>query len=423
MAEIRGFGVDYNETKLVNGVKLYSFYKPNSPIYFRAFFYAGSQFDGDKPGLAHFCEHILLSGTEKYPIKESLNEKVEEIGARKNAFTNKKYLWLTVDLADKADTTEMFDIVDQILNKSIFSPDTIEMERKAVQAEQTRTASNPSRCIYELQSSLLFQGTNMENPVLGSDNSLTSISRQDLLNFNEKYIKNGQVAYFISGDFDKKTVINFLNKINGSRIKIDDKVIEILTNTKQKQKIKEIPGTEQNYISLSTRFEPMLIKNDQVAVDIFNVIFGQNNTSRLITSLRNKKGLVYDAWSEIYANAEFATLSIITNCRVANSKDVISIIKQEFSKILETGIYTQELDRAKKSILRNIKFWAESSSFWLSSYAMMEQTSYSNPVLHHEYSDILESLTLEDVNSFIKKYFTGKELLLTGIGDFNFLNK
>jgi predicted Zn-dependent peptidase len=71
------FGVDFNETSLTNGVKLYSFYKPNSPIYFRVYFYAGSQFDEGNPGLAHFCEHIMVSGTEKYPTKTILNEKIE----------------------------------------------------------------------------------------------------------------------------------------------------------------------------------------------------------------------------------------------------------------------------------------------------------------------------------------------------------
>ena len=191
MKKLKDFGVDFEETSLVNDVKLYSFYKPNSPIYFRAYFYAGSQYDGDHPGLAHFCEHLLTSSTQKYPTKDILSKKVDEIGALRNAFTNEKNLWLTIDLAEKGELQNMFDIVDEILNKNILSEVTTENERKTVLAEQTRKLSNPAAQIYDLQSSLLFQGTNIEKTVLGFDESVKKINREDLIEYKEKYLTNG----------------------------------------------------------------------------------------------------------------------------------------------------------------------------------------------------------------------------------------
>ena len=325
MKKLTNFGVEFNEVKLINGVKLYSFYKPNSPIYFRAYFYAGSQFDNDKPGLAHFCEHILVSGTEKYPTKDQLNEKVQEIGGAKNAFTNKKNLWLTINLADKSDLPEMFDVVDQMLNHSLYTQAGIDIERKVILAEQTRKSSNASQYINDLSFSLAFQGTNIQNTVLGFDESVKEINRQDLLDYRDKYLLNGQVAYFISGDFDEKITFAWLNEINKSRVPINLPENQLpIINTK-KESIKTVLDTEQNYLSLVTRISPIKERKDMLASNVFNNIFGQSNTSRLHKALRSEKGLVYGVSSNINNTPEYASFSIDTNCKIKDTAEVINL--------------------------------------------------------------------------------------------------
>lgn len=423
MKEIKDFGVNYNEINLTNDIKLYSFYKPNSPIYFRAFFYAGSQFDNDKPGLAHFCEHIFASGTEKYPTKDIINEKIQEIGGMKNAFTNKKNLWLAIDLADKADLPEMFDVVDQMLNYSLFTQVGIDIERKVILAEQTRKISIPAQHIFDLSSSLLLQGTKIENPVLGFDNSVKMINRNDLLEYRDKYLVNGQVAYFISGDFDEKTVTDSLNIINKMRkpIVLPGVILQIIND--KKENIKTLENAEQNYLSLVTRIDQISKKMNIIAADVFTAIFGRGNTSRLHKALRSKRGLVYDVGSSMFINPEYCFFSINTNCKITDTNEVIDIIKSELNLIVQDGITEIELTRAKKIILRNLKFLSESAAYWVEYSAMTELTGYPEPILPDEYINILNTIKIEEVNLFIKSYLTNKELLLAGIGDFSFLKK
>jgi predicted Zn-dependent peptidase len=420
MKTLKDFGVDYKEVILANGVKLYSFYKPNSPIYFRVFFNAGSQFDGDKLGLAHFCEHMMVSGTEKYPTKAILNEKIQEIGARSNAFTYKQDLWLTIDLADKADLPKMFERVDQVLNKSIFALDIIEKERGAILAEQTRNKSNPSQYISVLQGSLIFQGTNIASPVLGTDESVKKITRDDLLNYREKYLTNGQVAYFISGDFDEQVVIGFLNSINQGRKPIESVKKSLPVIVKETKLIEDISNSEQNYISLGGRILPISDSLERVSGDIFNMIFGQGNISRLHKTLRNDLGLIYGVQSSINNNREFACFSVNTSCKTKDTDEVVKVIKHELAWMIEKGISEKELTQAKKNILRNLKFQSETAAFWVEITMMRELICQSEPILLDKYVKIMRSVSVGDINHFIKKYFSGVELLLAGIGNFSF---
>ena len=143
-------------------------------------------------------------------------------------------------------------------------------------------------------------------------------------------------------------------------------------------------------------------------------------TSRLFRVLRNNQGLVYGVQSSISNNPEYAFFGVNTNCKVTDFGKVIEIINNELSKIITTEkVRTDELERAKKNILRDIKFQAETANFWINPSFMKELTSYSDPILLDEYIDIVKSVTVNDVNLFIKKYIDGKELLLVGIGDFS----
>jgi predicted Zn-dependent peptidase len=415
---IENFGVDFTENEITNGVKLYSFYKPNSPIYIRIIFNAGSQFDGEKYGLAHFCEHIMVSGTEKYPSKTILSEKINEIGASRNAYTSNALMGITLNLAENSELPNSLEILGQILNKSIFTKDIIEKERGAILAEQTRKISNPSQYVWDLRNSLIYQGTKFEKPVLGFDETVKKISQEDLINYRDRYLINGEVAYFISGDFDKQMVINFLKSINGSRKPMVPATEKLTIAEEKKEAIKTIPNPEQNYIILSFRIQTMSDRKDRVVAEVVSEIFGQSNTSRLYKSLRDNRGLVYDVFSSIPNDSKLAFLSVNTNCKVKDSPETIKIIKEELNKIVENGVSKEELDLAKKNITRKMRFNSETARYWVDHGLIEELINFNDYILPDEYTKILKTVSVEEANLFAKKYLAGKEFMVAGVGEF-----
>ena len=174
---------------------------------------------------------------------------------------------------------------------------------------------------------------------------------------------------------------------------------------------------------MSTRIKPVREKINMVAASIFNNIFGQSNASRLHKALRSQRGMVYDVISNVSNNLEYASFSVNTNCKIKDTEEVIKTIKDELFKIIAEGIKDDEFIRAKKNILKNIKFRSETAGYWVDIPIMKELTSEKEPILPDEYIEILKSITVENVNSFIKNYMANNELLLAGIGDFGFIKK
>lgn len=53
----------------------------------------------DLPGLAHFCEHMLFLGTEKYPVEDSFETFLSSNGGQSNAFTDSENTVYYFDMA------------------------------------------------------------------------------------------------------------------------------------------------------------------------------------------------------------------------------------------------------------------------------------------------------------------------------------
>lgn len=54
------------------------------------------------PGLAHFCEHMLFMGTEKYPCENEYNKYLSEHGGSSNAYTAADHTNYYFDVAPDA---------------------------------------------------------------------------------------------------------------------------------------------------------------------------------------------------------------------------------------------------------------------------------------------------------------------------------
>ena len=73
------FGVELHQSLLKNDVNVFLFYRKGMPIFLRTLFFAGSRFDTIS-GTAHFLEHLITSGTEKFPSKNIIADHIQKIG-------------------------------------------------------------------------------------------------------------------------------------------------------------------------------------------------------------------------------------------------------------------------------------------------------------------------------------------------------
>ncbi|KAI8612850.1 Metalloenzyme, LuxS/M16 peptidase-like protein [Chytriomyces sp. MP71] len=113
----------------------------------------------EAPGLAHFCEHLLFMGNEKYPLENDYSQFLSTHGGSSNAFTSADHTNYYFDV--KADFLEgALDRFTQFFVSPLFDASCTEREMKAVDSEHSKNIQQDSWRIYQLQKDL----TSKEHP-------------------------------------------------------------------------------------------------------------------------------------------------------------------------------------------------------------------------------------------------------------------
>jgi len=91
----------------------------------------------DIPGLAHFCEHMLFLGTEKYPSENSFTQFLSEHGGSSNAFTSQEHTTYFFDIGSEC-LVDALDRFAQFFLCPLFNEDATDREVNAIESENQK---------------------------------------------------------------------------------------------------------------------------------------------------------------------------------------------------------------------------------------------------------------------------------------------
>ncbi|KAJ1936699.1 metalloprotease, partial [Linderina macrospora] len=164
-------------------------------------------------GMAHFCEHLLFMGTEKYPKENAYAQYLAEHGGYSNAYTNLSNTCYYFDVA--ADALEgALDRFSQFFISPLFDPDSTDRELRAVDAEFKGYLQDDNWRVLQLKRSLsspthpyhMFDIGNMST-LKGDAERLGVDLRAELIKFHAKYYSSDIMKLVIVGSdsLDKLT--------------------------------------------------------------------------------------------------------------------------------------------------------------------------------------------------------------------------
>ncbi|MCH9671449.1 MAG: insulinase family protein, partial [Gammaproteobacteria bacterium] len=160
--------------------------------------YVGSGADPvDRPGLAHFLEHMLFLGTKKYPEAGEYQAFITANGGRHNAYTSSEHTNYFFDI-ESGSFAEALDRFGQFFTAPLFSDEYVQREKHAVHSEYQASLKSDGRRIWEARQAAF----NPQHPAakfsVGSletlaDRESASI-RAELLAFYERYYSANLMA-------------------------------------------------------------------------------------------------------------------------------------------------------------------------------------------------------------------------------------
>ncbi|MBL7663671.1 MAG: insulinase family protein [Bacteriovoracaceae bacterium] len=139
-----------------------------------------------KEGLAHFLEHMLFLGTEKYPTEGEFQNFFGKHHGQFNAFTALESTNYHFEIAhDYLD--EALSRFSEFFKKPLFNADYVQREKSAVNSEHEKNIANDMRRFYRIKQLVLPKDHPAATFSTGNAQTLKNVSRQDVVDFYQKY--------------------------------------------------------------------------------------------------------------------------------------------------------------------------------------------------------------------------------------------
>ena len=170
----------------------------------------GSMSDpSERFGLAHFLEHMLFLGTEKYPEEGSYQKFVSTHDGFSNAYTAEDRTNYHFEI-DPEYVEEALDRFSQFFLAPLFNPDLVEREKRAVESEHSKNIPNDSRRIFQVKRKAYEEGHPARHFSTGTMKTLDGVTRKELLSFYHKNYSSNQMMLAVAGPQDLDTLQNLV---------------------------------------------------------------------------------------------------------------------------------------------------------------------------------------------------------------------
>ncbi|WP_460681020.1 M16 family metallopeptidase [Mucilaginibacter koreensis] len=345
--------MDYQVLTLPNGIRLLFKYAA-SPITHCCFMVNAGARDEQpgKDGLAHFIEHLLFKETERRSTNQILN-RLELVGADLNAYTTKEYTCIHASLLNQH-LERAADLFEDIIFHSTFPEAELDKERSVILDEIASYQDQPEEAIQDDFEGLLFQHHPLGNNILGTEDSVNQLSREDIGHFIADNYNTHEMVFAVFGNYDFKKLVKLTEKYFGAlkaNTSTKHRLAPALNAAIQVQQDKPIAQTHcmmgtQAYASGHRYKNGLLLLN--------NLLGGMGMSSRLNLEIREKYGIAYTIESGYTPLTDTGIFSIYFGTDAEKAEKATKLIYKELRKLRDQKLGTLQLHQAKQKFTGQI---------------------------------------------------------------------
>jgi predicted Zn-dependent peptidase len=315
-------------------------------------------------GASHFLEHLLFKGTKTRTALE-ISSAVESVGGEMNAFTGKEYTCFYARVID-SDLPMAIDVVTDLITSSIVTASDVDAERKVVIEEIAMRDDDPSDLVHDLFAETHYGDTKLGRSILGSIDSINSISRKSVYNYYKQRYLPQDLVVAVAGNIKHKTVVDMVEKALSR-----DGFLEVVGEP-QVRPDKRVNVQTQNQIGLINRKTEQahmfygvtgVSRSDdrRFTMGILSAALGGGMSSRLFQEIREKRGLAYSVYSYAQQFAGSGLLGFYAGCHPSKAIEVVEIIRDVLHDVAENGMTHEEIARAKGAVRGSLVLSQEDS--------------------------------------------------------------
>lgn len=382
-----------------------------------AFIPAGFKYDPkDKPGLAHFTEHMLFNGTKRYPSPLQQSWSIERFGGYLSAFTWIDYQQLIIHLP-KSNYELGVQLLLEMLTSPILSEKEFEREKGVIKEEILRNRSDPEKALLDYAwQPLFFEGTTLARPYSGTLKDIDNLNLQDARSFFKERFATESTTYLMAGNVDTEKMVKVFDK--GMRnYSVGKHSSSLVTVTpKQVNRIRVFPYKTE-HVSLALGIETVRFDDEEKYVlELIKDILGGYFGARLPQKFRERGGLIYNwnIWQDNLQDTGY--LVFMSSTSSVNVDTFVQIVLEEFNRLTTKLVGKEELKVACGHIVGGLFCNTQTGLDFVNWYGLQEFFVQKSISLS-EQTKIYRRISTEDILKTAKKYLSPNKILIAAVGE------
>src|SRR3954452_18155252 len=237
----------------------------------------------DENGMAHFLEHLVFKGGQKFADHHAVNETAERMGGVLNAYTSHALVAFHITVRAEA-VVEARDLLTAFVRRPKLDADDVDRERGVVIQEINRSKDQPSVVAEHLIDQAAFGEHPLGRPVLGPEEHLRTFSREAIVAFRSRRWQRG--AAFAVGNvehLDTETALDLLERLPEPG---DVEPFEAAPGLQTERKVEQ-RDTNQSHLRMI--YAPQIDAGDarqRAALTVYSTLLGGSMGSRLFEEIR-----------------------------------------------------------------------------------------------------------------------------------------
>jgi zinc protease len=406
------------EFTLQNGLKIYLVEMHELPVITVSFLsLSGSEANSpQKPGVAGFAAAMLTQGTTSRSA-EAIAAETDRFGATLTATAGEDNAAVTVSALSNM-ASPLLDLLSDVSLHPVFDTKEVDRIRKSRVTTLLQMRDQPLQIAIQVADRALY-GTESPYgyPEIGTEESLKTISREDLAGFWKTHSFPGDSALVFTGDLTEREARRLAEKYFGAwaATGIASQPPSAPAPPARKVILVDKPGAPQTAIFAAGLGVPRATP-DRAKIEVVNAVLGGLFSSRINMNLREEHGYTYGARSFFRYRRGAGPFLAYASVRTDVTAPAIDELFKELNGIRTRPLTASELEMSKDAIVRALP----------GDFETAEQTAgqvsniftYNLPLDYlRAYPAKVEAVTPDDAASVTAKYFHPENMLLIAVGD------
>ena len=379
-----------------------------------AFRGGATQDDPGKEGLSYFVSAMMDEGAGELDAL-AFQEKQQELAMRMEFDAARDVMLGNLQtLTENKD--QVFDLVRLALAEPRFDEDAIARVRAQILAGLKFDEHDPETVASLAWDRLAFQGHPYGRPIKGTPRSVASITRDDLKSYVRRVFARDKLLISVVGDINPEQLGKALDHMFGALPAKADltPVADAAPPLGPTQEIIEM-DVPQSVAQFGHRGIPRK-DSDFIAAYVLNYIIGGGGfASRLMEEVREKRGLAYSVYSNLYPYQHGAVFvgSVATKNEAVGQS--LEVIEGELKRLAEQGPTAEELANAKSYLTGAYALRFESSSSIANQLLAIQIEDLGIDYVNRR-NQLVEAVTLDDIKRVAKRLIEADRLITTIVG-------